>query len=69
MLTRIERKIALLRAGVTMTEIARDLGITVQHVSHVIAGKARSPRVEQAVAAAIGKPASQVFPPANSAAA
>lgn len=56
-----ERKIELLRADATMAEIARQLGLTIGHVSQVIAGKRRSPSVEQAVAAAIGKPVERVF--------
>ncbi len=60
-----ERKARLMLAGVTQTEIADRLGVTVMHVSHVIAGRRRSPRVEQAVADAIGSPPNRVFPKYN----
>lgn len=58
----LDRKIALLKRDTTLTAIASDLDVTVSHVSQVLAGKRRSPRVEQAVAELIGKPVSQVFP-------
>lgn len=46
-----------------MQAIANDLGLSVQHVSEVIAGRRRSARVEEAVARAIGKRVEDVFPP------
>lgn len=60
-MTPIERKVELLRAQVKMTDIARQLGVTIGHVSQVIAGNRRSPSVESAVADAIGKPVHRVF--------
>lgn len=56
-----ERKAELVRRGIKMTDIARELGVTVQHVSSVVLGRDRSPRVEKAVASAIGKPVGRVF--------
>ncbi len=64
-LTPLDRKIALLRAGVSMAEIGRQLGVTKNHVAMVVAGKRRSPRVEAKVAESIGKPTGRVFPPAE----
>lgn len=61
----IDRKIELIRAGVSMAEIGRTLGVTKEHVSMVVGGKRRSPRVETAVADAIGKPVEDVFPPSG----
>lgn len=58
----LDRKVALLRREKTVTEIANELGVTISHVSQVINGKRRSPRVEHAVAELIGKPVTQVFP-------
>lgn len=56
-----ERKIELMKADKTMAEIARQLGVTISHVSQVVLGKRRSPTVEAAVAEAIGKPVTKVF--------
>lgn len=62
-MTGLERKIALLKNGITMQSIADGLGVTIAHVSAVTLGKARSPRVEVAIAAAIGKSVAATFPP------
>lgn len=45
-----------------ITRIAVDLDVTVSHVSQVMKGVKRSPRVEAAIAQAIGKPVARVFP-------
>lgn len=62
-LTTRERKAGLVLKGITVRSIARDLGVSEGHVSQVLSGLRRSPRVEQAVAEAIGKPVERVFPP------
>lgn len=62
-MTAKDRKIALLRRDVTMSAIARRLGVTTGHVSQVVAGRRRSPTVERAVAEAVGLPVGRVFPP------
>ncbi len=67
MLTPLERKIALLRADVSMADVARDLGVTRAHVSLVVAGDRRRQRVEAAVAAALGLAVDDVFPPTEAA--
>lgn len=59
----IDRKIELMRSHTTMSQIARDLGVTVQHVSAVVGDKRRSPSIERAVADAIGRDVEDVFPP------
>lgn len=56
-----DRKAELVRRGVTLADIARALEVSGPHVSQVLYGKRRSPRVEQAIAEAIGKPVSRVF--------
>lgn len=61
-MTPIDRKVELLRKGKSMSDIARALEVTPGHVSQVVAGERRSPRVEAAVAAAIGRPVQAVFP-------
>lgn len=63
----IERKVALLREGVTITSLARRLGVTVTQVSQVVLGKRRSARIEAAVAAAIHVAPEDAFPPVASA--
>jgi hypothetical protein len=62
-LSPLDRKVELLRAGVTMSEIARELDppVSPNHVSKVIAGERRSPRIERAIAEKIGIPVEQVF--------
>ena len=58
-----ERKAALVNAEVTMSAIAKELGVTPSHISQVVLGKKRSPRVERRIAKAIGKPIGDVFEP------
>lgn len=64
-LSPLDRKIALMRAGVTMSAIARTVEppVTANHVCQVVAGKRRSPRIEAAVAHAIKKQPDEVFAP------
>jgi transcriptional regulator with XRE-family HTH domain len=57
----IDRKVALIRKGIAMTEIARALEVSHTQVSRVVAGERRSPRVEQAIADALGLPVREVF--------
>lgn len=56
-----QRKVALLEADASMSDIARKLEVTPGHVSQVVSGDRRSPRVEAAVAEAIGRTAEEVF--------
>lgn len=62
-LTPFERKVGLMKRGISMSEIGRSLGITGAQVSYVVAGQRRSPRVEIAVAEALGEPIEKVFEP------
>ena len=62
-MTKEQRKIALADSGRTMTSIAEELEVTLPHVSLVVSGERRSPRVEEAVAKAIGRPVEEVFDP------
>lgn len=61
-LTPQDRKAELVRRGLTMSDVARSLGLSLNHVSKVIAGERRSPRVERAIAKRIGQPVESVFP-------
>jgi transcriptional regulator with XRE-family HTH domain len=63
-----ERKVELIRAGVTMKQIADALGFSISHVSYVVAGQRRHAATEKAIADAIGRDVADVFPPQDSAA-
>lgn len=56
-----QRKIALIEADVSMTEIAKQLDVTPSHVSQIVRGERRSPRVEQAIADAAGLSVEEMF--------
>lgn len=60
-MTPVDIKVELLRKGVTIASIAKELEVEAPHVSQVLHGKRRSPRVEQAIAKAIGRPVAKVF--------
>lgn len=65
-LTRWDRKERLGHGGVK--RIAEIAGVDSAFVSRVVNGRQRNERIEQLVAAAIGKPGELVFPPRESAA-
>ena len=50
----MDRKILMLRRGITQAEIARRLGVSGATVSLVVSGKMKSRRVEQTIAEALG---------------
>lgn len=62
-LSLLDRKAELVRRGVRVQAVANELGVTYQHVRAVLVGERRSPRVEEALAAAMEMPADEVFPP------
>ena len=57
-----EIKSQLVLRGVTATAIARSLGLARPNVTATISGKRRTARIRQAIADAIGRPVSEVFP-------
>lgn len=57
-----DRRAELIRRGVQVKTIAAELGIKAPSVSQVISGRRRTPRIQQAIAKAIGKPVEEVFP-------
>ena len=61
MLTADEVKERLGRGGVSA--LARELGLSKAHVSLVLNGHRRSPRVEAEIAARMGVPADRIFAP------
>ena len=60
-LTALERKAQMVLKEVQQSDLAAQLGVTPSHVSMVVSGERRSPRVEQAIADAIGLPVAEVF--------
>lgn len=57
-----EIKAALVLRGITAVSIAKSLGLARSNVTATISGKRRTPRIRQAIAAAIGRPVAEVFP-------
>lgn len=60
-MTPVEIKAELVRREQTMTAIANTLRVSPSHVAQVVRGRRRSPRVEKAIADAIGRPVGRVF--------
>lgn len=58
-------KIDLLRVGASQSEIARGISVSVSSVNDVISGKRRNPRIRAAIALAINKPVSEIWPDAK----
>lgn len=58
-----ERKAKLILAHVRQSDLARKLGLSYSHVTEVVRGRRRSPRVESEVAAVLGIPVEEVFGP------
>jgi transcriptional regulator with XRE-family HTH domain len=54
-------KIELLLVGVTQSEIARKLGMSVGTVNDVITGRRSNPTIRAAIAKAIGKPVESIW--------
>lgn len=48
---------------VTQTQVAAKLKVTVPAVNSVIKGLRHNPRIRQAIAAAVGRPVDQIWPP------
>ena len=59
----IEIKIALIRANVLQSKIARKMGVSKVIVTNVIKGRRTSMRVRKAIAKAIGKRVEELWPP------
>jgi predicted transcriptional regulator len=60
----MRRKVALLESGVTAAQVAREVGVSRAMVSMVLSGKAKSEKIEIAVARLVGKPRRELFPTA-----
>lgn len=54
---------ALLDAGITGADIARELCVTRQYIAHVINGRNRSPQVRAHIARRLGKGVDELWPP------
>ena len=61
-MTTKEIKIAMIIKDVTTASIAESIGVHRPHVSMIIHGKLKTPRIPAAVAKAIGMPVEEVFP-------
>lgn len=57
-----EIRAQLILRGIRQQDIADQLGVRASSVSQVIDRKARSARIERAIARAIGRPVHEVFP-------
>jgi lambda repressor-like predicted transcriptional regulator len=55
----------IVEAGTSGAEIGRSLGFTRSYVSHVIKGRSKNRVVREAIAAAIGKRVSEIWPEEN----
>lgn len=62
-MTALERKALLVLRRVRHGRVAQNLGVSRSHVTHVIEGSRRSPRIEAAIAALLDKPVDEVFGP------
>ncbi len=62
-----EIRAELIRNQVTNTSLAAELGITQSAVSIVISGRGISARIRAAIAAAINRPVSEIWPDAKEA--
>jgi len=62
-MTPFERKIAAMEKGVSLSEGARQLGLSAGHVAAVVRGERRMDLVEGWFAKALGRPHCEVFPP------
>jgi lambda repressor-like predicted transcriptional regulator len=68
MLTPLDRKIELMRRGVTVSELAREIGYKSRgNVSNVIHGHKRNRRIEAAICLYLGVDRDVWFPPRDQA--
>jgi len=67
-MTPTERKVLLLRAGITQTDIARELGITKNSINQEIHDRRTSKRIRKAIARAVDRPVEELWPQAKKAA-
>lgn len=58
----VELKIALMRAGVSLSQVARQVGVRRQSVYLVVNGRAVSHRIRQAIAEAVGMDLKRIWP-------
>lgn len=58
-----EIKAGLRMKGVTLASLADELKVTRSLVSHVVSGTARSSRVQERIAAILGKPVASIWTP------
>ena len=59
--TPTEIKIRLLQRGTSIPQIARELGVTPEAVRATLKGKARAPRMVEAITSALGWPERRIW--------
>lgn len=64
-MTPLALKAELVRRGVRMADIARELGVTVGAVSQAVSGYSKSRRIRAAIASRIALPVSEIWPDAT----
>ena len=57
---------AMLAKNISVTSIAKKLGIAVPNISQVIHGDKKTPRIRKAIADAVGIPISELWPESES---
>ena len=67
-MTPLERKIALLRAGLRQTDLAEEFGCSAAHVHQVLMGKGHSRPLKRFLARKLKLPVAQLFPTSRRAA-
>jgi lambda repressor-like predicted transcriptional regulator len=61
----VDIKAALRAAGSSQSDIARMLRVSPVAIHNVTTGKRRTPRIRKAIALAIGRPISDIWPETN----
>jgi transcriptional regulator with XRE-family HTH domain len=56
------RKALIKQKGLSLTALARRFRITLGHLSRVVSGERRSPRLARRLARALGAPVEELFP-------
>jgi lambda repressor-like predicted transcriptional regulator len=62
-MTPLEIKIELLKAGISIRQLARQVGVSHTAISYTIHGVNKGLRLRQAVARALGKRIEDIWPP------
>jgi transcriptional regulator with XRE-family HTH domain len=58
----MHRKVELMRRGITLADIAREVDVSRSAVTQVVLDQIRSAEIEAAIAKHLGEPVEQLFP-------